>query len=63
MKMRLLLRLRDFQEMYGVSRSTIYRLSARGELELVHVGRGVRIRREEAERWAASLIAGPSNDS
>ncbi|MFA7585765.1 MAG: helix-turn-helix domain-containing protein [Novosphingobium sp.] len=52
----------DFQHYYNVSRSTVYRLRERGELEFVHIGRAVRIRREDAERWYVSLSGPPAND-
>ena len=51
-----LLRIIEFQEIYGVSRSTVYRLNERGELPFVFVGRSVRIRQEDADDWFASLI-------
>jgi excisionase family DNA binding protein len=60
--MKTLLRISEFQEMYGLSRSTVYRLHDRGQLEFVHVGRAVRIRLEDAENWYASLSVDPSND-
>lgn len=48
----------EFQERFGVSRSTVYRLNAKGELPIVHVGRSVRIRTADAETWFASLPVG-----
>lgn len=51
------LTVRDFCREYAMSRSTAYRLVARGELRIVKIGRASRIRREDAERWAASLGA------
>lgn len=47
--------LNKFCQIYGLSRSTAYRLHERGELPFVHIGRAVRIRLEDAEAWAASL--------
>ena len=57
-----LLTFRNFQDDYNVSRSTIYRLAKRGEIALVHIGRAVRIRREDADRWYASLTGSEAND-
>ncbi len=50
-----LLTIADVCRHYNVSRSTVYRLRDRNELPFVHVGRAVRIRREDAEKWYASL--------
>lgn len=50
-----LMTIRDFQERYSVSRSTVYRLSERNEITFIKIGRAVRIRRHEAEDWARSL--------
>jgi excisionase family DNA binding protein len=47
----------DFCDEYCVSRSTVYRLRDRNEVPHVRIGRAVRIRREDAERWYASLSA------
>lgn len=52
----------QFQERYNLSRSSVYRLRDRGEVPHVHIGRAVRIRRADAERWYASLT-GESNDN
>lgn len=57
-----LLRITDFQSRYNVSRSTVYRLHDRGEIEFVHIGRTVRIPIESAERWYASLLGNGAND-
>lgn len=40
---RLLLRMAQAAERLGVGRSTIYELTARGELEVVHIGRSARV--------------------
>lgn len=45
----------EFSSRFAVSRPTIYRLVARGELRLVKIGRASRIRCEDASRWAAGL--------
>jgi excisionase family DNA binding protein len=50
-----LLSLRDFQEKYRVSRSTIYRLIGKGELTVVHIGRAVRIPVQVADGWFDGL--------
>lgn len=55
-----LMKINEFCDEYCVSRSTAYRLRDRGDLPHVRIGRAVRIRREDAERWYNSLIA--SND-
>jgi excisionase family DNA binding protein len=49
------LTIREFSQTYKVSVATTYRLRDRGELTFVKVGRASRIRRADAERWAASL--------
>jgi excisionase family DNA binding protein len=51
-----------FCEAYQLSRSTAYRLHARGDLPFAHIGRAVRIRLVDAEAWAASLNR-PDNDA
>lgn len=50
-----LITIRYFCDEYGISRSTAYRLRDRGEVPHVKIGRAVRIRREDAERWYKSL--------
>lgn len=50
-----LIRISDFCLEYGVSRSTAYRLRDRGDVPHVYIGRAVRIRRVDAERWFESL--------
>ena len=52
----------DFQKTYSVSRSTVYRLAASGVFEFTHIGRAVRIKREDAEKWCAALSQNPSNE-
>ena len=52
-----------FCDHYNVSRSTAYRLNERGELPFVHIGRSVRIRREDDEAWYASLTSEAANDA
>lgn len=50
-----LLTIADICRHFNVSRSTVYRLRDRNELPFVHIGRAVRIRREDADKWFASL--------
>lgn len=57
-----LITITDFQKTYNVSRSTVYRLRDSGSIQFVHVGRSVRIPRESAEGWFASLIGDGAND-
>ena len=59
--MPVLLTIADVCQNYRVSRSTVYRLRDRQELPFVHIGRAVRIRREDADKWYASLT-GHAND-
>ena len=57
-----LLTIKYFCEEYGVSRSTAYRLRDSGDVPHVHIGRAVRIKREDAERWCESLFERKAND-
>lgn len=50
-----LLTINDFMERYSISRSQTYRLVAQKQLTIVKMGTASRIRREDAETWAASL--------
>ena len=52
-----LLTIADICRHYNVSRSTVYRLRDRNELPFVHIGRSVRIRREDADKWYSTLTA------
>jgi excisionase family DNA binding protein len=52
-----LLSLPDFCREFKLSRSYTYRLLRDGALTAVKVGRLSRIRREDAEAWAATLAA------
>lgn len=61
-RMPALITITDFQKTYNVSRSTVYRLRDSGSIKFVHVGRSVRIPRESAEGWFASLIGDGAND-
>lgn len=57
-----LITISEFRRIYCISRSTVYRLRERGDIKFVHIGRAVRIRREDAEKWYASLPCDPAND-
>ncbi len=61
--MKALITITEFGETYGVSRSTVYRLAERKQITFLKVGRAVRIRRENAESWAANLPCSAVNDS
>jgi len=50
-----LLTIADFCRLYGISRSTAYRLINNQNINLVKIGRASRIKREDAEAWLASL--------
>jgi excisionase family DNA binding protein len=58
-----LITITEFQKTYNVSRSTVYRLKDRNELPFVHIGRAVRIRRVDADKWYASLTGSEANDA
>jgi excisionase family DNA binding protein len=53
--MKSLISISEFTAMYGLSRSTAYRLAGKGEFAFVHIGRAVRLRREDVDRWYARL--------
>lgn len=57
-----LITVKQFCDEYGISRSTAYRLRDRHEVPHVKIGRAVRIRREDAERWYDSLVGSAAND-
>ncbi len=57
-----LMTMKDFQEKYRVSRSTVYRLNERGDIPFVHIGRAVRIKATDAELWFNALQQNPDND-
>jgi len=57
-----LMTIAEFLRAYSLSRSTFYRLRDRGDIPFVHIGRAVRIRREDAEAWVASLTCA-ANDA
>lgn len=51
----ILMTISQFQQKFGVSRSTVYRLRDRNVIPFVHIGRAVRIRTEDANNWYQSL--------
>ena len=57
-----LLTIKTFCDEYCISRSTAYRLRESGDVPHIHIGRAVRIRREDAERWYNSLCESQAND-
>ncbi|WP_271076937.1 helix-turn-helix domain-containing protein [Aurantiacibacter sp. MUD61] len=57
-----LLTIKRFCEEYSISRSTAYRLRDNGDVPHIKIGRATRIRREDAERWYASLCEQYAND-
>lgn len=59
--MKALISIKEFSEEFGVSRSTVYRLQKRGEIEFVHIGRAVRIPKVAVENWIEGLKAKSSN--
>ena len=50
-----LLTVSDFQRKFRVSRSTVYRLRAKGLIRFIHIGRSVRIHNDDAEKLIADL--------
>lgn len=57
-----LMTIKEFQEEYCVSRSTVYRLEERGEISFVRIGRAVRIEVADAQQWFAALKVNADND-
>lgn len=53
---RLLYRAEDAARLLSLSRAKVYELIARGELRCVHVGRAMRIPRQELERFCQKLL-------
>jgi excisionase family DNA binding protein len=53
--MKTLMSINEFQEKYGVSRSTVYRLVEQDHIHFKKIGRAVRIPTEVAEKWYLSL--------
>lgn len=57
-----LISISEFQEMCRISRSTVYRLIERGEIERVNIGRAVRLRRDDVDKWMNGLGAVQPHD-
>lgn len=55
MSEKLLLTISEAAELLSLSRATLYRALARGDVRAVHVGRSVRISRTELERFVRVL--------
>lgn len=53
--MQKLMTIKQFCQRYRVSRSTVYRLFENGDLPRIYIGRSVRIKKEDANAWLASL--------
>lgn len=53
--MNMLISISEFQKTFNVSRSTVYRLAKSGKINFVHIGRAVRIRRQDVEEFYTSL--------
>jgi len=56
-----LITIANFQQQFACSRSTVNRLVRRGAFPLVRMGRSVRIRQADVDRWFASLPETPSS--
>ena len=57
-----LLTIKNFCDEYNISRSTAYRLRDSGAVPHVRIGRAVRIRSVDAQRWFQSLDGSAAND-
>ena len=57
-----LLTIKNFCDEYNISRSTAYRLRDSGAVPHVRIGRAVRIRIADAEKWYQSLDGSAAND-
>lgn len=51
-----LLTIKDFIEMYSISRSDYYRQVKTGKLKIVFLGSVPRIKAEDAKAWANALL-------
>jgi excisionase family DNA binding protein len=60
--MKALMSITEFQDKYGVSRSTVYRLVERGHIHFKKIGRAVRIPTDVAEAWYLSLPTQPGGN-
>jgi excisionase family DNA binding protein len=52
-----LISISEVQQILGVSRSTVYRLIALGELGCVHIGRCARVPRTDVEAYVERLLS------
>ena len=52
----LLLRAEEAAKLLSLGRSTVFQLLASGELPAVRVGRAVRVRRADVERWIEERV-------
>lgn len=52
-EMPVLLKVKQVDEFYGIPRSTLYEMLARGELKVVRLGRAIRIPRSDLDMWIA----------
>lgn len=53
----LLLTIKQVQRTLGVSRSMVYRLVQRGELQVIHIGTAIRVRQSEIRRFLRACEA------
>lgn len=51
-----LLTIREFCELSGVGRSTVYRENAAGRLPFRKIGRATRIAKSDAQKWQEELF-------
>lgn len=54
-RMKKLLKIPEFLELYSISRTAFYREVSAGRLPLVKIGKASRIAIDDAEAWAAAL--------
>ena len=45
----------EFLRIYGIARTTLYRLAGKGQLRIVKINRASRIAKADAQAWAASV--------
>lgn len=45
----------EFLKLYGIGRTTAYRLAQKGQLRITKIGRASRIAKADAKAWADSL--------
>jgi predicted DNA-binding transcriptional regulator AlpA len=54
-RMKRLLKIPEFLELYSISRTAFYREVTAGRLPLIKIGKASRIAVEDAEAWASAL--------